>query len=1350
LAVLSSAQAAQPWDQAFAKDTRAIAEAAKQVNGLDNPEIVVLLEEHKYTVHSDGRIDASIRKVFLVLQQDAVDDWSTVEHEYQPWYQQKPEIRARVIAPDGSARALDPATIADSPAREFDSSIFSDTRAMHAPLPGVAAGSIVESEVVVHDIAPLLDAGVVHRVAVDPFVTTERFHVTIEAESGITLQTAARLIPESALHRETSGKVSRVECDFGPIEVSKRFESNLPADIADRPYLAFSTGKTWQSIAARYAAIVNQRLQSADWKTILDGVDLQGTPRDVALRLTARLHKQVRYTGVEFGEAAIVPGLPAETIRRGYGDCKDKATLLVAMLRAAGLKADVALLSVNYATDVDTDLPGMGMFNHAIVHVASEPPLWIDATATDTRVGFLPGGDQGRLALIANADTTGLTKTPEAGSQDNWRRHSIEIKMSEFGSGSARETIEVSGGAMEATLRSVYGQERSKAKEQIESYTKQNFAAKSLGKYEVSARDDWSGPFRMTVEALEARTASTGPDDAGVALSPWLVFDSLPYALLQGLNEPVDGDADQKERSVRKHDFVIGEPYQEELRYKIVPPALFQVTSLPASEDLKLGPATYSRSFHSNADGSIEAIYKLDTGKRRLTPEEFETLREGLKKHVSRTPELIAFAPTTAEYLAVGQVGKALALTREAVDHNPENAMAHVRLARMLLNAHLGGAAMTEAKKATELDPNSGAAWQTLGWVYQHDTFGRRMQGNWNYSESEKCYRKALELDPEDFLGRMDLAILLEHNADGWRYARDARVAEAIPLYRELLKQQPNPAVQQSLAVALLRTGQMDAAKEESKKAPAEFQALMQATFIAIQDGPAKAILNVQSAYPDPRQRATQLTGVSATLVGLRQYPPAQVLANAAARTLNIAEMQTRAELLSRLKKWEDTMLPDDDPRRPVQRLLFETLQGNLSPGVLKAIVSKRADLAAWDQSIEAIRSALSAGRRDLAAVGLDGEVLVDFIFSLLDLEKDGDETHGYRIVPHSPGTSSLPTMYVIPEDGKYRLLGLAGPLGMKALADLVLDLLSKNDLKGAQWWLDKVTHFFEVRLDGTGTQAINALWSGVTPELRGPAAIRVAAASLMGAGTGNEKAVQTLQEARLKAPTAVEKAAVDKAICESLLKASSWTALMEAAKRLEASKIYSEEGFRFYIKGASGAWKWPELESEAKARFQGNPKNSAAARAVALALARQGNWTGAAEWAHKSEDPVSAAEASLVLAWSSILAGKPDQTALVELKKATFGQSYRYTQAMLEASLLRPDEAVQTLMAAIGSRDYHRLDPAVWIAYSRICEQYGFPAEAGAALAKARNSEHEGDELSAWVRAAWDLSPGIASQQKE
>ena len=93
------------------------------------------------------------------------------------------------------------------------------------------------------------------------------------------------------------------------------------------------------------------------------------SPAQTTARIVSRLHREVRYTGVEFGEAQIIPQFPSETLKRKFGDCKDKAALLVAMLRASGLPAYIALLSAGPGRDVPAELPGFGHFDHAIVYV---------------------------------------------------------------------------------------------------------------------------------------------------------------------------------------------------------------------------------------------------------------------------------------------------------------------------------------------------------------------------------------------------------------------------------------------------------------------------------------------------------------------------------------------------------------------------------------------------------------------------------------------------------------------------------------------------------------------------------------------------------------------------------------------------------------------------------------------------------------------------------------------------------------------------------------------------------------------------------------------------------------------
>src|SRR5438876_4938093 len=147
--LLPAAPATTPWDAPFSGNTGAILEESRRVPVPDSQGAIVLLEDHKYTIDRNSRTTTTIRKVFRILQQDAVEDWSSIEHEYAPWYENRPEFRARVIRADGSVHWLDPKTIADAPAQEFDSTIFSDRRAVRAPLPAVAAGAVVEYEIVI-------------------------------------------------------------------------------------------------------------------------------------------------------------------------------------------------------------------------------------------------------------------------------------------------------------------------------------------------------------------------------------------------------------------------------------------------------------------------------------------------------------------------------------------------------------------------------------------------------------------------------------------------------------------------------------------------------------------------------------------------------------------------------------------------------------------------------------------------------------------------------------------------------------------------------------------------------------------------------------------------------------------------------------------------------------------------------------------------------------------------------------------------------------------------------------------------------------------------------------------------
>ena len=119
-----------------------------------------------------------------------------------------------------------------------------------------------------------------------------------------------------------------------------------PVDWIPYPMIGIATGASWAAIAADYRALVEAKLAAP---VTVPADLLAATPRATVDRIVAWLHGRVRYTGIELSQSAIVPFAPADTLARGFGDCKDKATLLAALSAAA---ADVG------AFDRERERPG--------------------------------------------------------------------------------------------------------------------------------------------------------------------------------------------------------------------------------------------------------------------------------------------------------------------------------------------------------------------------------------------------------------------------------------------------------------------------------------------------------------------------------------------------------------------------------------------------------------------------------------------------------------------------------------------------------------------------------------------------------------------------------------------------------------------------------------------------------------------------------------------------------------------------------------------------------------------------------------------------------------------------------
>jgi len=94
------------------------------------------------------------------------------------------------------------------------------------------------------------------------------------------------------------------------------------------------------------------------------------------------------YIGLDFGIGRYHPHAADDVLDNGYGDCKDKHTLLAALLKAAGIEAWPALIHTQ--RKLDAEVPSPAQFNHVITVVPSGPQfIWLDTTPEVAPYGLL-------------------------------------------------------------------------------------------------------------------------------------------------------------------------------------------------------------------------------------------------------------------------------------------------------------------------------------------------------------------------------------------------------------------------------------------------------------------------------------------------------------------------------------------------------------------------------------------------------------------------------------------------------------------------------------------------------------------------------------------------------------------------------------------------------------------------------------------------------------------------------------------------------------------------------------------------------------------------------------------------
>jgi len=169
------------------------------------------------------------------------------------------------------------------------------------------------------------------------------------------------------------------------------------------------------------------------------------------IRAVANYVQNLQYISIDIGVGygnGIRPRPSALVLSRGYGDCKDKANLMRALLKVLKIEAYPIAIYSGDPTFVREQFASPGQFNHCIIAVKVSDAtkagsvieheklgrlLIFDATDPYTAVGDLPDHEQGSLALIMAGDKGGLTRMPVVAADADKLERTIDVNLSAFG-----------------------------------------------------------------------------------------------------------------------------------------------------------------------------------------------------------------------------------------------------------------------------------------------------------------------------------------------------------------------------------------------------------------------------------------------------------------------------------------------------------------------------------------------------------------------------------------------------------------------------------------------------------------------------------------------------------------------------------------------------------------------------------------------------------------------------------------------------------------------------------------------------------------------------------------------------
>lgn len=384
--------------------------------------VIVVLDEKVDEVQATGTHRSILHEVFKVLT-DEGKGYAHVEIGYNAHREQVSVEYARIITPWGEIIPLsDTAVRVSTPYGNYPS--YSNYRVLTFSFPEVLIGSVIDYQIVIEERRPAMAGAYASRFYFQGHepVIISRFTVITPEDMDLNYSIRNPLAeqkPDPQVSRKHGKKITLWEYQDIPRIIP---EHNMPplAEIACN--IRVTTVSSWKEFFSWWNKVKDRKTE-ANGAIREKAAQLTAglfTPEEKAAAIFYYIEQKIRYVAINLGQSTYEPAAAREVFANKYGDCKDKSTLLISMLEAAGVPAFYVLIPTRDREKMTRDFPYPFQFNHCIVAVeGTEGYHFLDPAGETYPFAYLPSEDQDRQCLLLKGSKGIFTRTPPAQPHDN-------------------------------------------------------------------------------------------------------------------------------------------------------------------------------------------------------------------------------------------------------------------------------------------------------------------------------------------------------------------------------------------------------------------------------------------------------------------------------------------------------------------------------------------------------------------------------------------------------------------------------------------------------------------------------------------------------------------------------------------------------------------------------------------------------------------------------------------------------------------------------------------------------------------------------------------------------------------